>query len=105
MRQKKLKKHFNPESIQPECCQRFAVKGLQNLFTNFRRIILISKYFKKGPFPVDIYLFKVNNRNSRTRCEIYTKLTIKTTYFTPCSSVSIVDFEQVNADWVTAFIN
>ena len=21
-------------------------------------------------------------------------------YFTPCSSVSIVDFEQVNADWV-----
>ena len=24
-----------------------------------------------------IYLFKVNNRNSRTRCEIYSKLTIK----------------------------
>ena len=32
------------------------------------------------------------------------KLTIETleqgnTYFTPCSSVSIVDFEQVNAHW------
>ena len=31
------------------------------------------------------------------------------TYFTPCSHVSIVNFEQVNADWVPAakynFIN
>ena len=28
--------------------------------------------------PAGIYLLKVNNRNSRTRCEISTKLTIKT---------------------------
>ena len=28
--------------------------------------------------PVSIYLFKVNNRNIRTRCEIYSKITIKT---------------------------
>ena len=27
--------------------------------------------------PSDIYLLKVNNRNNRTRCEIYSKLTIK----------------------------
>ena len=40
-------------------------------------------------------MFKVNNRNTRTRCEICSKLTI-----TPCSSVSIVNFEQVNAGWV-----
>ena len=62
-------------------------------------------------------MFKVNNRNSRTRCEICSKLTIKTpedvidfvllsllltlTYFTPCSSVFITNFEQVNADWVS----
>ena len=49
------------------------------------------------------YLLKVNNRNNRKRCEIYTKLTIKTperqTYFAPLSSVSIVDFEQVNVCW------
>ena len=32
--------------------------------------------------PVGIYLLKVNNRN---------------TYFTPCSSNSVVNFEQVNA--------
>ena len=28
--------------------------------------------------PASNYLFKVNNRNTRTRCEIYSKLTIKT---------------------------
>ena len=28
--------------------------------------------------PVGIYMFKVNNRNTRTRCEICSKLTIKT---------------------------
>ena len=58
-------------------------------------------------------MFKINNRNSRTRFEICSKLTIKTpewrqwrrsgvfieTYFTPCSSVSIVKFEHGNADW------
>ena len=27
------------------------------------------------------------------------------TYFTPCSSVSIVNYEQVNADWDNAFKN
>ena len=44
-------------------------------------------------------MFKVNNRNARTRCEICSKLTIKTpeqTYFTPCSGVSNVKFKQVN---------
>ena len=37
-------------------------------------------------------MFKVNSRNTKTKCE---------TYFTHCSSVSIVNFEQVNADWVS----
>ena len=61
-----------------------------------------------------IYMFKVNNTNTRTKW-ICSKLTIKTperlqalfwclycslwTYFVPFSSVSIVNFEQVNADW------
>ena len=66
--------------------------------------------------PVGIYLLKVNKRNTGTRCEICSKLTIKTPerhqwrrsgvfivdfehYFTPCSCVSIVNFEHVNADW------
>ena len=41
-------------------------------------------------------MFKVNNRNTRTRCEICSKLTIKT-YLTSFFSVSIVNFEQINA--------
>ena len=61
-------------------------------------------------------MFKVNNRNTR-RYEICSKLTTKIpeprqwcrsavfivnyrTCFTPCSSVSIVNFEQINAGWV-----
>ena len=56
-------------------------------------------------FPAGNFMFKVNNKNTTTRCEICSKLTIKTvvlvcllltwTYFTPCSSVFIVNFEQV----------
>ena len=30
------------------------------------------------PYPASIYLLKVNNRNTRTSCEICSKLTIKT---------------------------
>ena len=56
-------------------------------------------------YPSGIYLFKVFNRNIRTICEIYTKLTIDTpewrfnnrycsSYFSYCSSVSIVNFDK-----------
>ena len=45
--------------------------------------------------PAGIYLLKVNNRNTRTRCEICPKLTIKTP---ERSSVSIVNFEHAIAD-------
>ena len=50
---------------------------------------------------LDIYLFKVSNRNTRNRCEICSTLTIRTTkpYFTPFSSVSIVDILEVNIQW------
>ena len=41
--------------------------------------------------------FKVNNRNTGTRCEICLKLTIKTP--DRRQWVSIVNFEQVNAGW------
>ena len=81
--------------------------------------------------PAGIYPFKVNNRNTRTRCEICSKLLIniserrlwnmfkvnnkdtRTTpgiilvsllltlnIFSPCSSVSIVNFKHVTAGWV-----
>ena len=51
-------------------------------------------------------MFKVNNRKTRARCEICPKLTIKIfdiltlkRFHTPCFSVSIINFEQVNAGW------
>ena len=40
--------------------------------------ILVEFIFHKFVYLVGIYLLKVNNRNTRTRCEICTKLTIKT---------------------------
>ena len=66
--------------------------------------------------PAGIYLLKVNNRNNRTMCEIYSKLTITIPkrrhwrrsgafivhfehIFTPCSSVSILNFEHVISGW------
>ena len=58
-------------------------------------------------YPASKYMLKVNYRNTRKRCEICSKLTIKTpktmlltyeleTCFTPFSTVFIDDFEQVN---------
>ena len=65
-------------------------------------------------FPVGNYLFKVNNKNTTTRREICSKLTVKTPerrqwrrssvfivnfehISTPCFSVYIPHFEQVNS--------
>ena len=47
--------------------------------------------------PSGIYLLKVNNRNTRTRCSIYSKLTIKTPEGRPRrrSGVFIVNFENI----------
>ena len=59
-------------------------------------------YAKSSGKAAGNYMFKINNRNTRTRCKICSKLTIKTPercQFTPCSSVSIVNFEQINAGW------
>ena len=50
------------------------------------------------PEPVGIYLFKVNNRNSRARWEICSKLTIKTPEQRQWrrSGVFIVNFEHIS---------
>ena len=45
-------------------------------------------------------MFKVNNRNTRTRWEICSKLIITAL----CSSVSTVNFEQVNAGCVLSHL-
>ena len=45
-------------------------------------------------------MFKVNNKNTRTRPEICWKSAIKA----PCSSAFIVSFRQANAGWVLEVI-
>ena len=48
--------------------------------------------------PANVYLFKVNNRNTRKRCEIGSKLTIKISEWRHwrCSDVFIVNFEHIS---------
>ena len=45
-------------------------------------------------YPVGIYMFKGNNRNTRTRGEIFSKLTMKIPE--RHSSVFIVNFEHIS---------
>ena len=70
---------------------------------------MLSDSFKnqKREVPAGIYLFKVSNR-IRTRWETCSKSTIKIVnfehIFTPCSSVSIINFEQASACWDFTFL-
>ena len=41
-------------------------------------VILVSSQWGKNINPASIYLLKVSKRNARTRCEIFSKSTIKT---------------------------
>ena len=46
------------------------------LYSNLRRAIFLNVNIQN--YPAGIYLLKVNNINTRARCEICSKLTIKT---------------------------
>ena len=88
------------------------------IFDNILNTPLLKwRYGSKGQgkrarhFNAGIYLFKVSKGNTRAIHKIVSKLTIKTptsllltfeqiSYFTHCSSVSAVDFEQVNTGQV-----
>ena len=70
----------------------FTTPKLKKQITESR--LFLTVVFLLFTTPASIYLFKVNNRNTRTRSEICSKLTT-------CSSVSIVNFEQANAHWDT----
>ena len=63
------------------------------MFENYKQspfMKLLEKYNSVSiHHPAGIYLLKVNNRNTRTRCEICSKLTIKTGVF-------IVNFEHIS---------
>ena len=61
------------------CCEVSLAKSLLTFTCSKLTVETIEKVW---------IMFKVNNKNIRT-----------ISYFTPFSSVSIVDFEQVNARW------
>ena len=69
------------------------------VYSHFSIAVSVGRNSKAGK----IHVFDVL-RNTRTRCKICSKLTIKTSgrrlYFTPCSSVSIVNFEYVIVGWI-----
>ena len=48
-------------------------------------------------YPSGIYLLKVNNRNTRTKCDMF-KVNNKDTQMTPmaCSGAFIVNFEHIS---------
>ena len=64
---------------------KFAI--LHTLSFNSRKLIgsvqqfmtfYLETFSRENYLPAGNYMFKVNNRNTRTRCEICSKLTIKT---------------------------
>ena len=74
--------------------------------------IFTAKFFKKNTYnPAVNCMFKVNNKNTRTRCETCSKLTLRTpkrrhwrcSGVFVCSSVFIGNFEQVNAGWEISY--
>ena len=56
------------------------------------------KLFPYDNYTANIYLFKLNNRNTKIRCEIYSKLTIKTPERRHWhrSGVFIANFEHIS---------
>ena len=56
----------------------------------------LRNYLKRIAPPTDIYLLKAINRNTRRRCEIFPKLTIKTLERRRRSGVFIVNFEHIS---------
>ena len=73
----------------------------QNVLKNFSINIQASCQLLKVTIrtlvcnPAGIYLFKLNKKNTRTMCEVCSKLTIKTTKWRR-SGVFIVNFEQIS---------
>ena len=58
----------------------------------------MTEDFFKVKYPAGTYMFKVNNRNTKTRCKICLKLTIKTPEWRQGrrSGVYIVNFKHIS---------
>ena len=67
---------------------------ISHLFLGFLLLslnkLMLAEYVLEQTFPTSIYLLKSNNKNTGTRCETCSKLTIKT------PAVFIVNFEHIS---------
>ena len=64
-----------------ESCARFQSDRWRNFDLGYGSDFILSlpsRDKKKRHIPANIYLFKINNKSTRKRCEICSKLTIKT---------------------------
>ena len=62
--------------------------------TEIRKVV--TKSWNKRNFPAGQYMFKVNNKTTRTTCEICSKLTKKTTKRRCRFGVFVVNFEHIS---------
>ena len=78
--------------------QNWYEKVLDVLFFLADTLLALGIKLMKFEYPPGIYLLKVNNRNTRTRCEICSKFTIKTPKRRHWrrSGVFIVNFEHIS---------
>ena len=82
-------KGFNPQRL---LNMQFKSSTWKKIATCNLKVSLDKSFAKLQFYPAGMYLLKVNNRNTKARCEIL--------HLAPCSSVSIVSFEHVIANWV-----
>ena len=85
--------------------------GVFDHFVGLALTVLTIKTLQRINYPINIYLFKVNIRNTRKRCKICSKLTINPAniylfkvnngniFHTFFPTVSLVEFEQVTLSW------
>ena len=68
------------------------------LYCGFNDLFLNDLNITQHSNPAGNYMFKVSNRNTRTRCEICSKLTVKTPERCHCrrSGFFIVNFEYIS---------
>ena len=73
------------------------LQKLEAVFFITNRFVKVDIYWEMTQHPVGIYLLKVNSRNTRTSCEICSKLTVKTPQQRHWrrSGVFIVNFEHI----------
>ena len=86
-------------------CRIMVMLVLQHVLLCVSNVVFSRIFSSVSYFPTGNYLLNVNNRNSRTRCEVCSKLTIKTSERLQCRRfvIFIVYFEHIS-DLVLVFL-